>query len=404
MSMENLDIIKLPKSKEVAKQIAVFIKENEYLLPDPFSNHVDVEQYSQKLNSLGEGWGVIKNEKLVAFCGGYINDFITRKAYLQLLLVSEKYQGLGLGSSLITAFYEYAKKMNFKQIQLTVDTENEKALYLYHKKDFIESTKKNPNNKKIYMIKSINNFDIKKVQNKLLDMGKEIARILEKNDIPYMIVFGTLLGAVRHGGFIPWDDDFDMLLFDDTYNKAIEILRKELPNDMFVEDNNSEPLYFHGWAHVKDLNSKTVCSAYPQDSIYRHKGLSIDLYKAKKIKECELDDYVAEEYIRYLLRKQKIGLISAENAQEKINKINEKRYSYGTKQDDKIVLGLNLAERRMEFHDVFPLKKYSFENTEFFGPNNPSNLLFHFYGADYMTLPPIENRLSHYDSVIFIKN
>ena len=69
-------------------------------------------------------------------------------------------------------------------------------------------------------------FDIKRVQERLLKMAKEIASILEDHDIPYQIAFGTLLGAVRHKGFIPWDDDFDFFLFDDSYEKAMEVLQK----------------------------------------------------------------------------------------------------------------------------------------------------------------------------------
>ena len=150
--MENLDIIKLQKNKETAQQIAVFIKENEYLLPEPYSDHVDVEQYAQKLNSLGEGWGVIKDGKLVAFCGGYINDFTTRKAYLQLLLVSEKWHKRGLGTSLIKMFYDYAQNLGFQQIQLTVANRNVKALKLYNKNGFITSKEPHPIKLKSYMI------------------------------------------------------------------------------------------------------------------------------------------------------------------------------------------------------------------------------------------------------------
>ena len=96
------------------------------------------------------------------------------------------------------------------------------------------------------------NMEIALVQNRLLQMGKTVCNLLEENGVPYMIAFGTLLGAVRHEGFIPWDDDFDLFLFDDSYGKAIEVLRDNLPDDMFLEDENSEPLYFHAWAHVKD--------------------------------------------------------------------------------------------------------------------------------------------------------
>ena len=124
-------------------------------------------------------------------------------------------------------------------------------------------------------------IDIKRVQKRLLEIGKNIATILESNNIPYIITFGTLLGAVRHGGFIPWDDDFDFFLFDDIYDKAIELLRKNLPNDMFLEDEKSELKYFHGWAHVKDMNSEVYCEQFPQDNLYNHHGLSVDLYKCK---------------------------------------------------------------------------------------------------------------------------
>ena len=101
-------------------------------------------------------------------------------------------------------------------------------------------------------------IELSKVQKRLLEMGKVIAGILEHNDIPYMITFGTLLGAVRHKGFIPWDDDFDLFLFDDTYEKAMVVLEKELPSDMFLENSKSEPLYFHSYAHVKHLVKKVL--------------------------------------------------------------------------------------------------------------------------------------------------
>ena len=78
------------------------------------------------------------------------------------------------------------------------------------------------------------NFDIKRVQDRLLEIAKRTAAILEKHDIPYQIAFGTLLGAVRHGGFIPWDDDFDFFLFDDSYEKAMEVLAQELPSDLTI--------------------------------------------------------------------------------------------------------------------------------------------------------------------------
>ena len=129
--------------------------------------------------------------------------------------------------------------------------------------------------------------DLKKVQNRLLEMAIAVRDILEENQVPYFITYGTLLGAVRHNGFIPWDDDFDFYLFDDSYDRAMTVLRNELPADMFLENWDSEPLYYHDWAHVKDLGSIVDYSLFPGDGCYSHKGVSIDLYRTTKIYEAE---------------------------------------------------------------------------------------------------------------------
>ena len=128
---------------------------------------------------------------------------------------------------------------------------------------------------------------IEMIHDRLYHMAKAVIAVLEKHDIPYSLAYGTLLGAVRHQGFIPWDDDFDLWLFEDSYDEAMEYLRNELPDDMFLEDEKSEPIYFHGWAHVKDLNSVATHALYPQDDAYAHKGLHIDLYRCTRMKESE---------------------------------------------------------------------------------------------------------------------
>lgn len=249
--------------------------------------------------------------------------------------------------------------------------------------------------------------DVRKVQIRLLEMAVAIRDILESYNIPYFITYGTLLGAVRHGGFIPWDDDFDFYLFDDTYEKAMDILKKHLPLDMFLEYSDSEPLYFHGWSHVKDMNTIAKCDKFPQDNCYEHKGICVDLYRTKRIPEEEERLYRVNEEKKYLFRRKRVGLIDEEvfssriatvekNLKEELSRLKQSR-----KSGNDIFAFSIFYDDRLYPDELFPLKKYRFENTEFLGPNNASALLSRCYG-DYMQLPSMENRKPHYSSVTFL--
>ena len=244
--------------------------------------------------------------------------------------------------------------------------------------------------------------DIARTQKRLLEMAKTIKDILEGNKIKYIITYGTLLGAVRHKGFIPWDDDFDFILFNEDYSKAMEILREQLPEDMFLEDEISEPLFFHAWAHVKDNNTIAECDLYPQDNIYTHHGLLVDLYRAVKMNSSEIEVYRLKENLSYRKRLLDRKLIANETYQrfkEEIEaKIKKAKDSAIESQDEEYVV-VNGPDMKIE--EIFPLKQYQFENTLFWGPNQYDVLLKKSYG-DYMKLPPLEKRHPHYTNVKYL--
>lgn len=248
--------------------------------------------------------------------------------------------------------------------------------------------------------------DIKKIQQRLLEMAIAVRNILEEEKIPYFITYGTLLGAVRHKGFIPWDDDFDFYLFDETYDKAMEALRKKLPPNLFLEYYDSEPLYFHGWAHVKDLNSEVDYSQFPQDAVYKHHGISLDLYRTKKISVSEEPLYRAQKHLEYLERKKQHHLISDDEFISRTTTLNtlitEQQVEHAVrKPSDKKIWAFHIIYNdRLSDEDLFPLKKYEFEKELFYGPNNADVHLRQCYG-DYMQLPPIEKRVPHYGKVNF---
>ena len=66
-------------------------------------------------------------------------------------------------------------------------------------------------------------------QEVILNILKEIKKICDRHNLKYYLAYGTLLGAVRHNGFIPWDDDVDIVMFRDDYEKFLEIAEIELP-------------------------------------------------------------------------------------------------------------------------------------------------------------------------------
>ncbi|MCR5713405.1 MAG: LicD family protein [Bacteroidales bacterium] len=248
---------------------------------------------------------------------------------------------------------------------------------------------------------------IRRVQLRLLEMAVAIRNVLEKYDVPHMITYGTLLGAVRHKGFIPWDDDFDFYIISEQYDVVIDRLRNELPSDIFIEDGKSEPLYFHGWAHAKDVGTEAECELFPQDNLYAHHGVCVDLYRAFRIKKSYDKVNRLNAHLEYLQRKLMKGFLSQAEFEKKKNSLEielsqeeRKALSVNTFEDDDMIGFISVFDDSMLAEDVFPLRKYDFENTYFWGPKNADILLKRCYG-DYMQLPPIEKRKPHYSKVIF---
>lgn len=239
------------------------------------------------------------------------------------------------------------------------------------------------------------------VHNRLLYMAKNICNILSLYDIPYMIGYGSLLGAVRHAGFVPWDDDFDIILFEDDYRNTIALLKKKLPCDLLIEDESTEPLFYHAWARVRDR--LTVVESYnllDDSSLYKEKGLVVDLFCATKIKKKNYYQFRQNEYIKFNKRKRLKGIVSA-NCLDDTVLVSEREMVCVESFTSSDILAIPIGNGAFDFRDVFPLKRYLFEDVYFSGPKNADKILASIYG-DYKVLPSIDDIKARFDGVRFI--
>ena len=118
---------------------------------------------------------------------------------------------------------------------------------------------------------------LRKLQMVLLDMMSEVDRICRKHDIKYTMIGGTLLGAVRHGGFIPWDDDVDLGMPRREYERFRAVCQTELDQDkFFFQDNTTDPDYRWGYARIRRKDSEFV--RVGQEHMKMKTGIFLDIY------------------------------------------------------------------------------------------------------------------------------
>lgn len=117
----------------------------------------------------------------------------------------------------------------------------------------------------------------KKIWAKELSILEEFDRVCKKHGLKYMAEYGTLLGAVRHKGFIPWDDDMDFVMFRDDYNKLWEIAGEEFKDPYeYITTYNGHMLYAFG--KLKDRRTTAIENELFNLPAHWNQGMFIDIF------------------------------------------------------------------------------------------------------------------------------
>ena len=238
---------------------------------------------------------------------------------------------------------------------------------------------------------------------RILKIAVILRNILEKQNIPYSIFFGSVIGSVRHKGFVPWDLDMDFGVFDD-YDEVVKLLKKELPSWLVVLDNEIDSKYCANWVKIVDRFSEFHATTFGGDNDYKYRGLHVDLYNIKQTTHNEACAYRKQEALDYYARKLKARTMTLEDYKVQCAKVEDTYAREVLERElldpDKPVLAF------LKFFEgvpncIFPLKKYEFERELFLGPNDYDGFLKScYYKGDYMQLPPYEKRDMKMDEII----
>jgi LPS biosynthesis protein len=114
----------------------------------------------------------------------------------------------------------------------------------------------------------------------------EVDKICRKSGVKYYIVGGTLLGAIRHGGFIPWDDDIDVAMMRIDYDKFIQIAEKVLPEKYFLQNYKTDKYCCMPFARIRINN--TIFEESYISHLNCHKGIYIDIFPLDVVPESEM--------------------------------------------------------------------------------------------------------------------
>jgi lipopolysaccharide cholinephosphotransferase len=257
---------------------------------------------------------------------------------------------------------------------------------------------------------------LRDLQRALLEILVDIHDFCEVEGINYILTAGTLLGAVRHEGFIPWDDDIDIGMLREDYEIFIANFSAKFAGKYFVQTSNSDK--FYGLPFAKIRKEGTTVIEHLSRNCKHHTGIFVDLFPfdsvpnnicAKSVQAGALKfanlavqnqvGYSIDEY-GYLKGRRFLlfftEFISKVFSRSSLVRFNNYVATFFNKESDSRIVFANggpygYRKESIKKEWIINRKKYRFEDKYFWGPNDYDGYLQHLYG-NYRELPPLSAR------------
>lgn len=234
--------------------------------------------------------------------------------------------------------------------------------------------------------------ELRCMQLRMLEMLKYIDKVCSENNIPYWLSSGTCLGAIRHGGFIPWDDDCDIEMLSQDYNRFINIIANDHECPYKIQTRKNDPGYFLTFGKLRDLKSEIKEGNASEKTTYKYNGIYIDIFPMERSNSRRVSELISKIFFHLYVKGARINgsilnrfwngvlmniIIAPLSLLNKIGTRNRLRHKNP---------GGFPWERY--YNDIFPLKRCDFEGISLPVPNNCERYLNNIYG-NYMELPDL---------------
>ena len=251
---------------------------------------------------------------------------------------------------------------------------------------------------------------LRRQQMRMLEILLEVDKICKRHDIKYWLSSGTLIGAMRHQGFIPWDDDLDIEMMRSDYLRLMKVLPSELPDWLALQNNDTDPNYFYFYAKVRDKRSRML-EQNGYDRIWKEQGIYIDIFPMEqhpiwmhkltektvghmyKIWRTSTDDTKAIKQVRRIFNINNRYFFPFLRALLSPSRL----FTFSTL----ITSGMGIPFHNPRYaEEIFPLTTHEFEGYQLPVPGNADAHLRHIFG-DYMQLPDLNKLALHVGELEF---